>query len=157
MTQEEYIITTTNIIQDVLNHMGLEATLEYESTVTRGNVFNVHMPNAYVLIGREGQTLYALETVARQLVAKATRGSEPFFFSIDIDDYKRKREWQLKEMAKEAVDYVKRTGHESKLDPMPNYERRLVHAYVQENFVDYSSESVGFGNNRRIVIKKKVR
>jgi spoIIIJ-associated protein len=155
MTQEEQISNTTRIIQDLLNHMGLEATVEYENSPTVGNVFNVQVPNPYVLIGREGATLHALEVIARQLSVKAAQGNAPFFFSIDVDDYKRKREWHLKETAKEAVDYVKRTGHEAHLEPMPNYERRLVHAYIQENFPVYSSESVGYGNGRRIVVRKK--
>jgi spoIIIJ-associated protein len=154
MTKEEQITTTINIIQDMLNHMGLEATVDYEVSLTKGNVFNINIPNPYVLIGREGQTLHALEVVVRQLAIKAT-GSEPFFFTIDVDDYKRKREWHLKETAKEAVDYVKRTSHEARLEPMPNYERRLVHAYIQEHFPGYSSESTGFGVSRRVVIKKK--
>ncbi len=152
---EEQITITTNIIQDLLNHMGLEATVEYEASITQGNVFNISMPNPYVLIGRQGSILHAFEVVVRQLSGKATRGSSPFFFVIDIDDYKRKREWAVKEMAKEAVDRVKRIDKPVVLEPMPNYERRLVHAYIQENYPDFSSESTGFGSSRRVVVKKK--
>ncbi len=152
---EEYITTTTRIIQDLLNHMGLEATVDYEASLTKGNVFNITVPNPYVLIGRQGLTLHALEVVAHQIAAKELRGREPFFFSLDVDDYKRKREWFLKEMAKEAVNTVKRTDKEVRLEPMPNYERRLVHAYIQENHSEYTSESIGMGSSRRIVIKKK--
>jgi spoIIIJ-associated protein len=155
MANEEHVTIVTGLIQDLLNQMGVEATVEYEQSLTRGNVFNISLPNAYELIGREGLTLHALEVVSHQLAAKHFRGKEPFFFSLDVDDYKRKREWSLKETAKEAVQSVKRTEHEVKLEPMPNYERRLVHAYIQENFPDFISESIGFGNSRRIVIKKK--
>ena len=155
MSNEELISTTTRIIQDLLNHMGLEATIEYEASMTKGNVFNINVPNPYVLIGRQGTTLHALEVVVHQIAAKTFRGKEPFFFSLDVDDYKRKREWFLKEMAKEAVNSVKRIGKEVRLEPMPNYERRLVHAYIQDNHPDYTSESIGLGNSRRIVIRKK--
>jgi spoIIIJ-associated protein len=72
-----------------------------------------------------------------------------------VDDYKRKREWFLKETAKGAVEQVKRTGRPVALEPMPNYERKYIHAYLQEHYPEAESQSTGMEPYRKVVIKIK--
>jgi len=86
--------------------------------------------------------------------ADASQGG-PFWFTLDVDDYKRKREWYLKETAKGAVDHIKKTGRAVALEPMPNYERRLIHAYLQENCPEAESSSIGNEPYRKVVIRLK--
>jgi len=78
-----------------------------------------------------------------------------FGFTLDVDDYKRKREWFLKETAKAAVEKAKMTGRSQALEPMPNYERRLVHAYLQGHCPEAESSSIGDEPYRKVVIRIK--
>jgi len=155
MTDYDKIETVKSIIQEVLNKCSIQGSVEFEESITKGLIFNISSPDSYLLIGREGVTLHALQILVQALVAKRFAGSEPLWFTLDVDDYKRKREWYLKETAKAAVEKMKMTGRAQALEPMPNYERRLVHAYLQENYSDIESSSIGDEPYRKVVIRLK--
>lgn len=155
MTDYDKAEKVKHLIQDLLNRTGVQATVEFEDSLLKGLVFNISSRDSRLLIGRQGNTLHSLEILAHALAARAFPGEAPFYFSLDVDDYKRKREWFLKEEARNFVDQVKRTSHPVTMEPMPNYERRLVHAYLQENFPDVITESIGEEPNRKIVIRLK--
>ncbi len=145
----------TSIISELLERMGIQANLEFEDSLTMGPMFNITSNDSYILIGRQGAHLHALQVVVQGMVAKKLKGQAPFYFTLDVDDYKRKREWYLRETAKQAVEQLKRTGLTQTLEPMPNYERRLVHAYLQEHAPDVFTESTGRDPYRRIIIRPK--
>jgi spoIIIJ-associated protein len=156
MTDYNKIQEAQNIIQEVLLKMGFsQAKVEYEESITKGLIFNVSTPDPFLLIGRQGQALQSLQIICQALVSKKFASQEPFWFSVDVEDYKRKREWYLKETAKAAVEKAKLTGRGQALEPMPNYERRLVHAYLQENFPNVFSDSLGEDPYRQVIIRLK--
>jgi spoIIIJ-associated protein len=80
---------------------------------------------------------------------------EPVWFVLDVDDYKMKREWFLKETAKAAVEHIKKTGRAVALEPMPAFERRFIHAYLQENFSEVQSSSIDREPYRKVVIRPR--
>ena len=159
MTDYDKIEQVKNIIHEVLEKCGIQAEVEFEESITKGLIFNITSPDSYLLIGRQGATLHALQILVQALAAKRLSrqpaDGQPFWFSLDVDDYKRKREWFLKETAKGAVEKLKMTGRPQALEPMPNYERRLVHAYLQEKYPEVESSSIGQEPHRKIVIKLK--
>ena len=144
----------TSVITGLVSAMGLVATVEVEDIPHRGTVFSIHPESsAYMLIGHRGEHLHALEVL---VVAMSHRVlPETAWFSLDVDDYKRKREWYLKETVQGAVEHLEQTGKQGGLVPMPSYERRFVHSYIQERYPQVESESVGVAQSRRIVLKKK--
>jgi spoIIIJ-associated protein len=154
-TREEKIALVKQFIIDITSRAGIEVNVEHEDSLTLGLVFNISTPDPQLLIGRQGSHLHALQILVQALVAKKLAGAEPIYYSLDVDDYKRKREWFLKQTAKQAVEHAKRIGRAVSLEPMPNYERKLIHMYLQENHPDVYTESVGFEPNRKIVIKLK--
>ena len=147
--------TVKKIIEDILLQMSISATVTFEESVSKGLVFNIQSQDSQLLIGRQGANLHALQSLVRQIAVKQLQSPEPIYFSVDVDDYKSKREWYLKETAKAAVQQIKRTGRGVALEPMPNYERRIIHSYLQENSPDVYTESTGLEPARRIVIKLK--
>jgi spoIIIJ-associated protein len=155
MTDYDKADKVKNLIQGLLDKTGVQATVEYEDSLIKGLVFNISSKDSRLLIGRQGSTLHSLEILAHALSARAFPGSDPFYFSLDVDDYKRKREWFLKEEARNAADLVKRTGKPVTMEAMPNYERRYIHAYMQENFPDVITASAGEEPYRKIVIRLK--
>jgi spoIIIJ-associated protein len=157
MTDYDRIEKAKKIIEELLFSMGVKATVDYEESITKGLIFNISSPESYMLIGRLGSTLNSLQSLAQALVLKqtSTPDAEPLRFSLDVDDYKRKREWFLKETARGAVGQLKKTGRPVRLEPLPSYERRLIHSFLQENFPEVQSESQGEDPYRRVVIHLK--
>ncbi len=151
MTDYDKIEFITATITNLLAAGGITARVDYEDSLVKGLVFNVSSRDAKILIGHQGTTLHALEHLVHSIVAKHFAGQgDPIYFSVDVDEYKRKREWYLKQLAKEAVEQLKRTGRPLTLAPMPNYERKFIHTYIQEQFPHVTSESIGNDPNRKI-------
>jgi len=155
MTDYNKIEIVKNIITEILAKAEIPGSVEFEESITKGLVFNISSPDSFLLIGRQGATLHSLQILVQALTAKKLQSQEPFWFTLDVDDYKRKREWFLKETAKAAVEKAKMTGHAQALEPMPNYERRLVHAYLQEHNPEVESSSIGNEPYRKVVIRIK--
>jgi spoIIIJ-associated protein len=143
------------LIITLLEQVGFNhPAVTYEDSSTKGLVFNIDVgPEAYLLIGRQGTSLHALQVIAGQLAERLLK--EPVWFVLDVDDYKMKREWFLKETAKAAVEHIKKTGRAVALEPMPAFERRFIHAYLQENFSEVQSSSIDLEPYRKVVIRLK--
>ncbi|MBI5530764.1 MAG: KH domain-containing protein [Candidatus Doudnabacteria bacterium] len=155
MTDYNKIEAVKNIILELMQKCGIQGSVEFEESITKGLVFNISTPDSYLLIGRQGSTLHSFQILVQAVVSRKFGQEGPFWFSLDVDDYKRKREWFLKETAKAAADKAKLTGRAQGLEPMPNYERRLVHAYLQEHCPEVESSSIGNEPYRKVVIRLK--
>jgi len=155
MTDYSKIEIVQNILTEALSKMGFgNAKISYEESITKGLVFNINCgTDSYLLIGRQGAHLHALQILVGQAAERKLK--EPFWFTLDVDDYKMKREWFLKETARAAVEHIKKTGRAAALEPMPNFERRFIHAFVQENFPEAESQSIDRDPYRKVVIRLK--
>lgn len=140
-----------NIIQEILNNMAVSSKVSIEHNVN-GVTFNISSPDSNLLIGQRGANLQALQIVAHNIAYKRFGLVERF--SVDVDDYKKKREWYLRETVKKAIEHMKKSGRPVILEAMPAHDRRIVHAYLSADF-DYETESIGEEPNRRIIIKPK--
>ncbi len=141
------------IIQDyldkVLTVMDLKHSIEVRSN-DRGLTFRVETADNPRLIGRDGKTLAALQSMAKQI--SYVFSDEPQNITIDIGGYKEKRILQLEILATKTAKEVAKTKVEARLKPMNSYERRIVHAKLSE-WRDVETESVGEEPNRYLVIK----
>ena len=131
-------------VTEITKLMGITANLEVrrrEDNITI-KIFSDH--NA-VLIGRNGTTIEALQTIIRQIVLNETNT----FISIilDVEDYKDKRKRNIEYLAKKVAREVAKTKVEAKLDSMNSYERRIVHSILSEDKYVYT-ESTGEEPNR---------
>lgn len=101
-----------------------------------------------VVIGHRGETLDALQ----HLVSLAANNSGGYFkVTLNIGDYREKREQTLVSLAQRVAEQVKRNSRNRALEPMSAYERRIIHTAVQE-IEGVNSASIGEGKNRRVVI-----
>lgn len=138
-------------IQEITKLMGMNVNLEVrkrEDNITI-KIFSDH--NA-VLIGRNGSTISALQTLIRQMVLTETNT----FISVilDVENYKEKKNKNIEYLAKKVAREVAKTKVEAKLDSMNSYERRIVHSILSEDKYVYT-ESIGEEPNRCVVIKPK--
>jgi spoIIIJ-associated protein len=155
MTDYSKIEIVQNLLTEILRQAGFDgAKINYEESITKGLVFNIDAgPDSYMLIGRQGSTLHSLQVLLGHMAERKLK--EPFWFTLDVDDYKMKREWFLKETAKAAVDHIKKTGRAAALEEMPSFERRFIHAYIQQTFPEVESMSIGLDPHRKVVIRLK--
>lgn len=138
-------------IVEITKLMGLTVNLEVrrrEDNITI-KIFSDH--NA-VLIGRNGSTIEALQTIIRQIVHNEINT----FIGIilDVENYKDKRNKNIEYLAKKVAREVAKTKVEAKLDSMNSYERRIVHSILSEDKYVFT-ESIGEEPNRCVVIKPK--
>ena len=106
--------------------------------------------NNAVLIGKNGKTLQAINTVVKSAVNSEFK--RKFKILVDINNYKQERYSKLKSMAIRIAKNVSRTKVDASLDPMSNDERKVIHQALA-NLKHIKTESEGEGLNRHLVIK----
>ncbi|HEA84631.1 MAG TPA: hypothetical protein ENI04_01455 [Candidatus Wildermuthbacteria bacterium] len=74
--------------------------------------------------------------------------------SLDINDYKKRKEEYLRDLAKTTADEVVLLKQAKELPPMPPAERRIIHLSLQDRD-DVASDSIGEGSERRVVVQLK--
>jgi len=139
-------------IKTVLEKMGFDNELEsieaYQGAASR---FNVQVRSGSSrLIGERGANLVALEHLLKNIIRK--KYGEGIQFTLDINDYRRRRLEDLKQDVKAAAKEVRLLRKEVALRPMSSFERRVVHLLLAE-YPDITTESIGQEPERRVVIK----
>lgn len=108
--------------------------------------------NTNSLIGYRGETLNALQTVMSSIANKDVE--EKIRVILDISGYKEKRKKVLEELADKKSKIVIKTGKRVTLEPMPAYERKIIHSRLQNN-KKITTESIGEEPYRKIIIELK--
>ncbi|HKC91831.1 MAG TPA: R3H domain-containing nucleic acid-binding protein, partial [Candidatus Limnocylindria bacterium] len=136
------------VLRDLLALMGVEAEVALDSS-PRHDGIEVLGPDLGALIGRGGENLVALQQITSAITSR--RVGRTVHVPLDIEGYRRRREEQLREIARRVASRVKASGQAVTLEPMLAYERRIVHLSVQDT-PGVKTESVGVDPNRRVVI-----
>lgn len=144
----EELPVAAGILSGLLEAMGVEAEVKIDQ-IPGHEGLEVLGADLGVLIGRGGENLVALQQVVSAITSR--RAGHAVHVPVDIEGYRRRREDQLKEIAKRVGERVKATGQAVTLEPMLAYERRIVHLAVQGT-PGLRTGSVGIEPNRRVVI-----
>ena len=105
---------------------------------------------AAVLIGKRGQTLNALQQLS-QLVANKY-SNQFLMIQLDVENYRERRQESLEQLADRMADKAIRTGKKVEFEPMPSYERKVIHHALSRR-LDIETVSVGTDPNRYLVIE----
>lgn len=111
---------------------------------------DVDCENYGIIIGRRGETLDSLQYLTGLALKNST--SKYVRVTINVGDYRAKREATLKALAVKNANYVLRSGRRYTFEPMNPYERRIIHTAVQE-VEGVTSRSVGSGMDRKVLIE----
>lgn len=114
-------------------------------TITGQNISNI--------IGYRGECLNSLQFLVSVIVGKNDRKCKRV--RLDADGYRERRKMTLTNLADRTCKKVEKTGHNSRLEPMSAYERRIIHTFVADNYPDLESVSKGEEPHRYLIIKKK--
>ena len=150
-TREDVEITV-GVLQHILRYMNIPATVQVRSTNPLTlNIHGIH-ENLGLLIGRRGETLAALQLLVSLIVGHRTKHRMRII--IDAENYRQRREENLRSLALRVAQQVRNYRRSIALEAMPPHERRIVHIALSES-KDISTESIGEGDARRVVISLK--
>jgi spoIIIJ-associated protein len=148
----EALAAGKRILETLMGHLGFNATVEVAAGETsRLNVVaqGDDRDSLGALIGRKGERLSALQHLVNRMLSKEM-GSWTRVL-VDVEDYRGRRERQLRELADRAAARVMETGKMLQLEPMPALERRWIHLTLRDHS-GVATQSIGEEPNRRVVL-----
>lgn len=113
---------------------------------------NIDGKDTSKLIGYRGEVLNSLQTIIKTVANKNCKTRVKV--TLNIGDYKQKREKSLQELADKIARTVQKTGRMITLEPMVAYERKIIHSRLQPNS-RVKTYSVGEEPYRKVVVAKK--
>ena len=140
------------ILEQLMTHLGFEVKVEVDTGETsRLNVVGEgdERDALGALIGRKGERLSALQHLVNLMLSKEM-GSWTRVL-VDVEDYRGRRERQLRDLANRAAARVVETGKMLQLEPMPALERRWIHLTLRDHEA-VATQSIGEEPNRRVVL-----
>jgi spoIIIJ-associated protein len=148
----EDVQITVDVLQHILQYINIRSVVQVRSS--NPLVLNIQGINEDLglLIGRRGETLSALQLLVSLIVGHRTKHRMRII--IDAENYRERREENLRSLALRVAQQVRNYRRSIALEAMPPHERRIVHIALAES-KDISTESIGEGDERRVVISLK--
>jgi len=125
--------------------------LQEESDIIEMNVFKIE--DAKMFIGKQGLILADIQLLLRKVIKKELE--KEIYITLDIDNYRRNKVNSYKSIANSAAEEVSITGQQKILPPLSPYARRIIHMELSKRD-DVKTESIGMGEQRRLVVKPKM-
>ena len=152
----EALAAGQRILEQLMTHLGFAVKVEVESGETsRLNVVGEGDEREALgaLIGRKGERLSALQHLVNLMLSKEMGTWTRVL--VDVEDYRGRRERQLRDLAERAAARVVETGKMLQLEPMPALERRWIHLTLRDH-AGVATQSIGEEPNRRVVLVPRV-
>ena len=137
------------LLRELLESAGMQVNVALGEISGRYVSLKLDGKDAAYLVGKHGEVLNALQYLVN-VVAHRRLGTEARA-TLDGNDYRKRREDVLTQMAATIAAQVKERGEEAVLDALPAFERRIVHKALQE-IEGVATYSEGEEPNRRVVI-----
>lgn len=136
-------------LKELLTNLGLEVNFELK-TKDEYKIIKMYSNNNQILIGKNGQTLKALEILVRQKIINETNSQ--LKITLDVENYKEIRDKKIIRLAKQTAKDVAKTKTKAILENMSSYDRRLIHNALTD-FKGVTTHSEGEEPYRHIVIE----
>ena len=139
----------TELVRELLTAANLQVNAKTGEIA--GRYVNIHLDgkDAAFLVGKHGEVLNAMQYLVNIIAGR--RFDNGVRATLDGNDYRRRREDALTQLATKIADQVKQRGEEAVLDALPAFERRIVHKALS-TYEGISTCSEGEEPNRRVVI-----
>ncbi|MBS4207169.1 RNA-binding cell elongation regulator Jag/EloR [Bacillus sp. FJAT-50079] len=141
-----------SFLQTVLKQMEIDAEIDVVREDERNVIFNITGEKMGLLIGKRGQTINSLQYLTQ---LAANRHSKHYLTIIlNPEDYRERRKQTLMQLAERLASKSMHLGKPVTLEPMPNYERKVIHTALSDN-PKVATLSEGEEPNRYVVIRPK--
>jgi spoIIIJ-associated protein len=145
-----------HFLSETLSRMGIRASVEvlrHDELSEEGEeppiVLNIRGDDLGILIGRRGETLRALQYLIRLMVSHRLKQWSDLI--VDVENYRVRRRQALENLAQLMAERVVKEGRPQALEPMPAYERRIVHMALRKH-PKVTTSSIGEGERRKVTI-----
>lgn len=155
MTAVEAAPATTPVAlkaQELLAGMLSRMTFECRVSAAETNetiILNIAGDDSGLLIGRRGQNLDALQYILNKSISKSE--TERKMIVVDSEEYRKRREESLLDMARRIREKVKKTQKPLSLSHMNAHDRRIIHLALQEDD-ELITKSRGEGEYRKVIV-----
>jgi len=145
-------------VVELLEKMKVRATVkayygEPDEAQSRAPVcVDINGKDLSILIGRQAETLNALQYISSLIASKELGHSIPLV--VDVEGYRKRRQQQIRYLARRMAEQAVKTGRRQILEPMPANERRIVHIELRDN-PSVTTESVGEEPRRKVTVLPK--
>ena len=153
-SEENLLTAAQEVLENLLEKMQEKATVSTQMEDDRISL-RIETDDAGLLIGKQGQTLDALQYLVSKMLAKKSR--RKVRIAIDVEAYRARHQEALALLAQKYGEKVKKSGKPITLNPMNPYDRRIIHMALQED-KDLKTTSRGEGLYKKVIIspaKKK--
>ncbi len=141
------------LLEELLGKMGFDDVAIVYIARSEGEYFEIRGPRLANLIGRNGNTLEALNLIFNNILNVGVRNNRRYY-TIDAEGYRARKADQLKTLALATLERVIREGKPVKLEPMLPSERKIVHLALADSTV-VETQSEGVDPDRRLVVSPK--
>jgi spoIIIJ-associated protein len=147
--ESEFERKILEFLRGLFEHVGITAQTRIVFREDKKLGLDIDTPDSGILIGKRGQTLEAIQTVANVVASRLKNGNLRVI--VDSQNYRLRRERSLIRMAQQTADEVRRTRQSRLLEAMNPFERRLIHTTLSEE-ADIETLSEGEGLYKRVRI-----
>jgi len=137
------------LLERLLELMGEKATVVGQLDEEERLNLSIDAEDAGLLIGKQGQTLEALQYLLTKMIAKKARRKVRVF--IDIESYRARHQEALTQLALKSGEKAKKSGRPITLNPMNPHDRRIVHLALQGDR-EIKTMSRGEGLYKKVVV-----
>ena len=148
--EEDPIEVAKAYLTNIAEGMGIKDLKIQAETQGKNTLFKLESEKAAMLIGKRGATLNALQQLTQLVINKSAKTF--MLVKLDVENYRERREIALEQLAERLADKAVRTGKKVSLEPMPSYERKVIH-HTLSNRIDIETYSEGTEPNRHLVIE----
>lgn len=126
-------------LTNITNEMGVPALVKIQHEANGLIVMNLETSKQGMLIGKHGKILNALQYLAQVFLHRVAK--EKLSVVVNVGNYRQKREEVLVRLAQRTAEKVKETGRPVFLEPMPAFERKMIHsALSKDDYIKTHSE-----------------
>ena len=151
LTEQQTITELALYLTKITTELGAPALVRVER---QKDLVMMHLDakKAGVLIGKHGRVLNAIQYLAQVFVHRVSK--ERLNIVVNVGDYRERRQETMEKLARRTARKVEETGQAVFLEPMPAFERKLIHGYLTEHpYVETHSE--GEEPHRYLVVEPK--
>ncbi len=148
--KEDPVEAAKGYLIGIAKELGIEDLKIQAVSEGKNILLKLESEKAALLIGKRGATLNALQQLTQLIVNKSAKSF--LLVKLDVENYRERRQVALEQLAERMADKAVHTGKKISLEPMPSYERKVIHNALA-NRIDIETYSEGTEPNRYLVIE----
>lgn len=153
------ITTISTVAKDFFTHLGIDfSNLEVLTQEEEKNIYNIHItsPDSSILIGPHGKTLLEMQGILAQILENVLQ--KHCLIHLEVNDYLAEKQRRLFWTVDRKVELARKHSIDQVMYELSAYERKQVHAYINECHPEIETKSIDGekGRELHITLKKGV-